>query len=529
MNHPQGLDSAEYDRRVRHALDLGLDARAKHIAPGSIAAVCVRGQVRAVATHGSPRGGTTATTRQTVFRIASISKSFLSAAVFALRDKGLLDLHAPITQYVPYARARYRDSDAVITGAQLLSNRAGLSEDNAWADRHLGASREEIASLFRPGLALSARPGTTYQYSNLGQALLGRAVENVTGRPVEESVREILLEPLGLHRTAYVADAYPPQSLAVGFRTFDDGATFRAEPFVGSGALACIGSMFSTVDDIASWMWFLGSAFSDEPVRADVLAPESRLEMQQAHTGIPVSADPAGERELAGAGYGYGLVVEDDRRFGRIVQHSGGLPGFSAHMRWHVASESGVVVFGNSDEFGARRVAENVMRDLLHSTGAPSAVIRPWPQTVDAARRIDASLRRGTGATELPLLATNVLQDVPADVRDSRLAALRTQIGGIAEGQEFFEDRIVTAATEAQLRWRIAGVHGDLLVDLAMIDLPEPRVQSLTISAVETGGTRAPGQLPSAADHHRVEIAGVERSTARSKGTADRPRPTIRS
>ncbi|MFP3393936.1 hypothetical protein SB782_34735, partial [Brevibacillus sp. SIMBA_076] len=89
-----------------------------------------------------------------------------------------------------------------------------------------------------------------------------------------------------------------------------------------------------------------------------------------------------------------------DRRFGRIVQHSGGLPGFSAHMRWHAATGIGVVAFGNSDEFGARRVAGAALQDALDTADAPSAVVRPWPETVTAARAIDAAIREGRSAAE---------------------------------------------------------------------------------------------------------------------------------
>ena len=237
------------------ALRHGLDERARRAAPAAIAAVAERGRVRAVLTHGHPRADEAPTTRDTVFRIASMSKSFLAATVLSLRDRGLLDLHAPIRTYLPEVRLRHRGADVEVTGDLLLSNRSGLGEDNAWVDRHLGASRAEIAAVFAGGVHLAAVPGTVYQYSNLGQSLLGRVVEAVTERAVEDVIRETLLEPLGLRRTAHVSDGYAPETLAGGFRTFDDGTTFRPEPFVGSGALGCIGSMFSTVDDIARWMW----------------------------------------------------------------------------------------------------------------------------------------------------------------------------------------------------------------------------------------------------------------------------------
>ncbi|MBT2486255.1 beta-lactamase family protein [Microbacterium sp. ISL-108] len=506
-----------WDPVAEHAVSAGLDESARRLAPASVVAVCRGGRVLAVAAHGEV-GPRAPTTRETVFRIASMSKSFLSAAVLVLRDRGLIDLYAPITRYVPYARARYRGADVEMTGDLLLSNRAGLGEDNAWADRNLGASRERIAALFAGGVSLSASPGTAYQYSNLGQALLGRAVENVTGRAVEDVVHEVLLAPLGLDRTAYVADGYDGAALAGGYRTFDGGATFAAEPFVGSGALACIGSMFSTVDDIAAWMDFLGSAFTSRPTRPEVLSVQSRLGMQQPHTPIPVAVDAPDGRILTGAGYGYGLVIEDDRRFGRIVQHSGGLPGFSSHMRWHAATGVGVVAFGNSDEFGAKRVATTALREVLEGVDAPAAVVRPWRATIEAAGAIDAALLRGERAAQLPLLADNLLRDVPAEVRDAGLARDREQIGGVRSAQSDFAKRIVTAANEDELRWRIEGERGDLIVEIRMIALPEPRVQSLTVSAIERGHHVRKGQSSGVEEHYRIDLSdAVEDPSGRSE------------
>lgn len=491
------------------ALRLGLDDEARRLAPAAIAAVCDRGTVRAVAVHGHPHGTGGPTARDTVFRIASMSKSFLAATVLVLRDRGLLDLQTPIAALVPGVRLLHAGHEVAATGEQLLSNRSGLGEDNAWVDRHLGDTREELGALFAAGVPLAAVPGTVYQYSNLGQSLLGRAVEAVTGSPVEEVVREVLLEPLGLRRTAHSPDAFPDAERAHGFRTFDGGETFHPEPFVGAGALGCIGSMVSTVDDIATWMWFLGSAFTDEPLAPEVLSPASRRELQQSRTPIPGPPGAFPGHDLAAAGYGYGLVVEEDRRFGRVVQHSGGLPGFSSHMRWHTATGLGVVAFGNSDDFAARRVAGVALHRVLADTQAPSAVVRPWRETVRAAQDIDAAIRAGRPSAAYPHLADHVLADVPAAVRDARLAAQLHEIGGLMSEQASFAERVVTAGSEADLRWLLAGVRADLRVEVRLIGLPEPRVQGLSITVVPAGASRAEGEQPGPGDHHRVVLPTV--------------------
>lgn len=512
------IEEAPLAAHARDALAARLDDATLRRAPASIAAVTYRGRVVAVCTHGEPRLDGRPTTEKTIFRIASMSKSFLAATALALRDDGLLDLHAPATDYVPeLVAARFDGSPVALTLGDLLSNRGGLAEDNPWGDAHLGASRAYMAAVVAAGLTLASRAGTEYQYSNLGISLIGRAIESVTGRPVEDVVRERMLDPLNLRDTRPSADLYGEGAdLAAGFRTFDDGSTFAAEPFVGSGALACIGSLFSTVHDVARWAHVLGSAFDDAPTdnaaaddaaAADaVLSAASRRELQTARTLIPIGSKPPG-RELDGIGYGYGLVVEHDRRFGRIVQHAGGLPGFSSHMRWQTATGIGVIVYGNSDAFGAGAVAADVLADVLTRVDAPASVVRPWPETLAAARRIDELIAEGRPLSDAAgLLTDNVLRDVPVDVRERRLAAALSEVGAVRSDAGPFTERIVAAPDRSALRWVVPCVRGALVCDVHLVGLHEPLVQEFTIRVADAGGRKPRDESARVTDHHLVAL-----------------------
>lgn len=482
-------------------------AEVRHLAPATAAAVACRGELIAVDVQGSPRRDGSVTTESTVFRIASMTKSFLAATALALRDDGLLDLHAPASEYVPgLAGATFRGRAASLTLSALLSNRAGLTEDNAWGDEHLGESRAVIGGIVDSGLPLSTFPDTEYQYSNLGISMIGRAIETVANASVEQVMRDRIIDPLGLTNTRAEASLYPAGAdLAAGFRTFDDGGTFAPEPYVGSGALACIGSLFSTLGDIAGWMHFLGSAFGDAPVAEDVLSAASRRELQSARTIIPASDARLDGREVDGVGYGYGVVVEHDRRFGRIVQHAGGLPGFSSHMRWQPATGVGAVVFGNSDAFSAGRVAGRALHDVLSAVDAPAAVVRPWPQTVAAASVLDALVREKRPLSEASdLLARNVLRDIPLEVRMARLRDALDEVGDPVGPAEPFVDRILTARDSASLRWRIACERGVLICDVHLMGLRHPIVQSFSVRVGEHG--RPKGESEDVTAHYAVEL-----------------------
>ena len=490
----------EQSARSAHAqaLDGALAAADTRLAPAVLIAAFDAGGVTAWRALGEPRRDGAATERGTVFRIASMSKSFLAATALALAEDGRLDLDGLITDHVPDARFVFRGREQPVTVRELLANRSGMPEDNAWGDRQLGASREEIAALARAGFELTELPGVRYQYSNLGMSLVGRAIEAVAGHPVEHEVRRRFLEPLGLAQTRYAAEEYLAGSdVAHGFRTFDAGTEFVHEPYVGSGALACIGALFSTVDDIATWAAFLGSAFGDAPIRPELLSARSRREMQRAHTAIPIeTGDPF--RELDALGYGLGLIAEHDRRFGRIAQHSGGLPGFSSHMRWHLDTGLGVVAFGNSDAVRTERLAADALARMLPSAGASAAGATPWPATLAAAERIDRLLRDGASLAEAgDVFAPNLLQDIPEPVRRRRLADESARVGGILP-QRPLGERIVSSEDAAQLRWRIRGERGSMVCDIRMVGLPRPQVQSLVIERETAGDAATPAEAEGA-------------------------------
>ncbi|WP_084767269.1 serine hydrolase domain-containing protein [Leucobacter komagatae] len=490
------ITDAHFSPDDARALNAAVAARSCPRAPAMVVASFDATGVTAWHGEGDPRMDGSAVTRETVFRIASMTKSFLAATALALAEEGRLDLGADIRTYLPSVRLCIDGEAQAVTVGELLANRSGLPEDNAWGDRQLDAEREAVAAMCAAGIALTETPGVRYQYSNLGMSLVGRAIEAVSGKRIEAEIRDRFIDPLGLTGTRFTVDEYPHGTdIAHGFRSFDAGETFVPEPFIGSGALACIGGLFSTVDDVASWAWFLASGFADSPVRPDLLSARSRREMQRAHT--PMAAPVAtGDRDCASLAYALGLFVAEDRRFGRVADHSGGLPGFTSNMRWHVESGRGTVAFGNSDVFRADALATAAHARVLEFSDVPSTTVLPWPECVTAAERFDGLLRDGaplTGAADIS--AANLLADFPDEARTSRFADLLAQAGGPV-AQRSFAERTIGATDAGHLRWRIDCARGSLVCDLRMVGLTVPLVQSLQVSLAGPSGLKPEIEAP---------------------------------
>src|SRR5262252_1761735 len=143
----------------------------------------------------------------TVFRIASMTKSFTAMSILKLRDEGKLSLDDPAEKYVPELKAlKYPTSDSPrITVRHLLSHAEGFPEDNPWGDRQLARTEDELSQMIRGGIPFSNPPGLAYEYSNYGFAILGRLVSNVSGQPYDEYVAANILRPLGMTSTTLEA------------------------------------------------------------------------------------------------------------------------------------------------------------------------------------------------------------------------------------------------------------------------------------------------------------------------------------
>jgi CubicO group peptidase (beta-lactamase class C family) len=108
----------------------------------------------------------------TVFRIASMTKSFTAMAILKLRDEGKLALDDPAEKYVPELRGlRYPTSDSPrITVRHLLSHAEGFPEDNPWGDQQLSVTDAQFSSMVRAGIPFSNPPGVAYEYLRLRPA-----------------------------------------------------------------------------------------------------------------------------------------------------------------------------------------------------------------------------------------------------------------------------------------------------------------------------------------------------------------------
>lgn len=307
------------------------------------------------------------------FRIASCTKSFTAAAILLLRDRGQLSLDDVVTCYAPALQMPWPETFATAPSIrQLMAMAGGFPTDDPWADRQESLGTDEFDAVLRAGARFATLPGTRFEYSNLGYALLGRVIEQVSGQSYVDFVTENLFEPLGLTATGFDPAEVPAEVMATGFRKVDDN--WLALPFSGPGAFSAIGGIVTTTGDLARWAQWLLAAFDASAPASGPLSPASRREMQT----IQCVIDQEPVEQTVAKGYGFGLRIEHHAQFGPIICHSGGYPGFSAHMRWSSKYGLGVLAFDNATYAGAWVPVSAALEKLL-ANAAMIAVPAPQP------------------------------------------------------------------------------------------------------------------------------------------------------
>ncbi len=321
----------------------------------------------------------------TRFRIASLTKQFTAALILRLEEEGLLRIAAPVSEYIE----EYPTPDGDrITLHHLLTHTSGLPSYTDIPGFMESGATTPLAPGEIIGLTweepLRFEPGTDFEYSNSGYVLLGWVAERVTGRTYDEALAEYVLDPLGLVDTGYDHHVAPPAGHASGYtRELMDYEPARPlDPSLPFSA----GMLYSTVGDLGRWTSaLLGWDSTAGPFRD------------------PTSAERMLTPELDSYGYGVGISVRDlgREREVRVIQHSGGIFGFSSVIRAfpdhhrlivlldNTSSDLGPIVegltnllWGDEAVVPKPSIAERIV-PIIESAGVEAAIerYRDWRRT----------------------------------------------------------------------------------------------------------------------------------------------------
>jgi serine-type D-Ala-D-Ala carboxypeptidase/endopeptidase len=479
---PEPSSPAARMERIGPSLDdIFAGYMAEQHVPGLVYGIVADGRLAYVQTFGSrTRNPYEIVTPDSLFRIASMSKAFTALAILKLRDAGRLRLDAPAETYVPELRGwRYPTVDSPkIRVRDLLSHAAGFVTDDPWGDRQQVLTDAQFTAMLRAGVPFTRTPQTAYEYSNLGYALLGRIITNVSGRRYQDYIRDEIMRPLGMEASGYDVFASRQDRRALGWRWEND--QYVREPDMRDGAFGAMGGVETSARDYARWVAFLLSAWParDGPETGPVRRATVR-ELAQGLNFVAVARRPGDPDScpLASA-YGMGMRIAQDCDLGLTLAHGGGYPGYGSYLLLLPDRGVGIFAFANRTYAGpsppvwAAAIALH-RADLLAPRAAPvsDALALMYHYAGDIWQR--GSLDGAQGR-----LAMNFLMDRSAENWARELARLKAEAGECATDAPV----VATGALSGTFAWTCS--RGRIEGQLLLAPTRPPTIQALRLRAV---------------------------------------------
>ena len=278
---------------------------------------------------------------QTIFELASVSKQFTAMGIVLLEKQGKLNYNDKISKYIPEL-AFYGN----ISIRNLLNHTGGLPDyieffEQKW-DKTKIATNQDIVNVFakyKPEVIFQA--GEKYEYSDTGYTLLALIIERVSGRAFGQFLSENIFQPLKMKNTFIYRSRFEPKKIdnyALGYVTDSLGHkvlpnsfgkefyTYYLDGIVGDGTVN------ATTADLLKW---------DRALYTDKLIDSKDKEL----LFNSVKTNDGKETN-----YGFGWFVGNSKKYGKIVYHSGGWPGYSTYIERHLDNDKTIIILQNHSE-----------------------------------------------------------------------------------------------------------------------------------------------------------------------------------
>jgi CubicO group peptidase (beta-lactamase class C family) len=456
--------------------------------PGMVWGVVIDGRLAHTGTAGVRELSTQSPIAPTtVFRIASMTKSFTALAVLKLRDAHRLSLEDPVSKWLPEWSPMHLPTldTAPLRIRELLSHSAGLPEDNPWGDQQLAASDADLTRWLRRGIPFSNAPDTHYEYSNYAYALLGRIITRASGVPYERYMRREILAPLHMDTSTFEFADVPTADRAIGYRLQPDGS-YREEPPLPHGAFGAMGGLLTSAADLGRFVVYLLSAW---PARDDPDAgPVRRSSIREmGHLWAPsnlTALREAGVAHVTERGYGYGLRVWSDCRFEHLVGHGGGLPGFGSYMAWLPDHGVGMFAMATLTYSGPSEAIDQAWNVLLRTGGLKPRELPASPILTQMREHILRLWQSWDDAGMRQIAAMNLLIDEPLAQRRAEVEALKAQVGECRDTGPMRSENWLRG------QFNLACANGNVGVFFSLSPTQPPEVQYLHFERIDSDQVR---------------------------------------
>ena len=380
-------------------------------------------------------------TTASMFRIASMSKSFTSLAILHLRDAGKLNLDDAVEKYIPALKGQGLSLDAPkITIRHLMNHSAGFPEDNPWGDRQLADTEQALLDMIKKGISFSNTTGLEYEYSNFGFAMLGYIIHKVSGISYDAYIHKYILAPVGMDATTYEFSKVPKNTLANGYRFIDN--KWRKETLLHDGIYGAMGGMITSIDMFSKYVALHELAW---PARNDKEKfPIKRSTLREMHQSSKVISLndayslPSGRKIATTTSYTYGLNWMTDALGRTSVGHSGGLPGYGSNWRFMPEYGLGIIFFANRTYAPASTINIAILDTIVQLAQLKKRQVSVSPILQQRQKELVEIIENWE--RPMAIFADNFFDDYPIDALKKESAILFKEAGNIKKVNPFYAE-----------------------------------------------------------------------------------------
>jgi len=288
-------------------------------------------------------------TPDTLYLMASISKTVTATALMQLYEQGYFDLNDDVNIYLPFSLRNPNYPDIPITFRMILSHQSSLASDNSdrlcisylpgdpdipsyphpWLEEYLtpggNAYHSEVWSEYKPG--------EKYYYTNIGYSIIGYLVELISGQNFNEYCKENIFTPLDMANTSFRLRDHDIKQIAKPY-FYKDGI-FELNPHYGMMLVYPSASMRTSIEELSH---FLIAHMNGGIYKNERILNESTVELM--HTRhFPDNKE---------SGYGLGWFIRENANGKKQIGHSGGWPGVQTQMTFLPKDKTAIIIFTNA-------------------------------------------------------------------------------------------------------------------------------------------------------------------------------------
>jgi CubicO group peptidase (beta-lactamase class C family) len=325
-----------------------------------------------------------------VFKIASVTKSFTAMLVVIAAQEGRLKLNDSLATYFPdLTEPSWRG----ITIDQLLSHRSGVPHNEGITDYWLFKSllalnrQQALAEIFKTKLLFA--PGTSVKYSSPGYFLLAAILENVYHKNYDAILKEKITQPLGMSHTGIANTRTIIPGMVSSYHLLGDSLTVA--PYRDFSLMKGSGDMYATASDLLKWANSFAGNQWDDKIKVQIFVP-----------------GPGNAFKNDGDPYGYGWYIRSSAdKLKTAYYHGGGSYGCSAMTVWYPQDKTAVVILSNVSTLPVNEIWADIEKIIFNEPFKLPEVNNKLVINAAQLKQFGGSYSSADGKMELSIIANN--------------------------------------------------------------------------------------------------------------------------